>query len=288
VTIRRPARCHQAGPLFPQKGSDVPYRALLFGSVVFVLVSAFAGCGGDSDPIPSPTLPTDVTVESYPNSVVLGAPGFQHIQYTPGAGVVAATVTAPVSSSLLPAGRTSLVAEHRDARYPGLILACVSGKGDSTNVVTGINLGVITQSAAVLLDGSWRAVDTEAAWTSAASAGGSWIGWENCGAKPEGSPSPSSRLFPGVDRGYAEDVYDGNPSTSFNPLRRPVAPADVAKMISSEGLLTSEDPLRPLRLTLRAYTDGLANVIFVEIGEPVSAAPASARGFISLYVRGYQ
>ena len=112
------------------------------------------------------------------------------------------------------------------------------------------------------------------------------MGWENCGAKPEGPPSPSSRLFPATDKGYAEDIYDGNPSTSFNSVRRPVAPADVAKMISSEGLLTSEDPLRPLLLTLRAYADGSGNVVLVEVGEPVATAPASARGFVSLYVRG--
>jgi hypothetical protein len=241
--------------------------------------------GGGSDTSTTASAPVPPATTAYPNSVVLGATGVQSLEYTVAAGAVAATITAAASSPYLPAARASLIAEHRDARYPGLILACVSGRGDSTNVITGINLGVITQSVAALLDGSWRAVNTEVAWASAASSGGTWVGWENCGAKPEGPPSPSSRLFPAADKGYAEDIYDGNPSTSFNSVRRPVTPQEVDKLISNEGLLTTEDPLRPLRLTLRAYANDKGDVVFIEVGEPIAIAPPSARGFIALYLR---
>ena len=92
---------------------------------------------------------------------------------------------------------------------------CVSGRGDSTNVVEGVNLGVIAESAAVLPDDTWNAIDAADAWASVvAQRTGLW-GWENCGVKPEGLPSPSSRRVPTAEGGFDEDVYDGNRATTF-------------------------------------------------------------------------
>jgi hypothetical protein len=212
-----------------------------------------------------------------------GAAAAQALTYVPGNTATLAAVTASTPSALLPAGTTSLVAEHTDAALPGLRVACVSGRGDSTNVVGHINLGVVAQSAAVLLDARWHAVDAASAWSAASARGTGWLGWENCGVKPEGAPSPSSRLVPAAG-GYAEDTYDGNPSTTINVIHRDVPASEVAAMLSSAGSLNSEDPSRPLRLFLRAYADDQQQVVFIESGTPVSAGAAPGDGFIALYV----
>ena len=259
------------------------HRAAGFAArfVFAVLVAALAACGSSGDS--SPSTPTTPTID-YPNSIALGAPVPQALVYTAGSATTPAMVIAPAASALLAAGTTPLVADHTDPALPGLRVACVSGTGDSTNVVTGINLGVISQSAAVLFDADWNPVESSSAWAAAVASGGAWLGWENCGVKPEGLPTPSSRLLPTSDGGYTEDVYDGNPSTTFNVVRRQVAPAEVAAMLSTDGDLTTEDPLRPLRLTWRAYADGAGHMVFVEVGVPAAGAPASTRGFVALYV----
>ena len=244
-------------------------------------VSACGGGGGDAGvPLAPPTATT--TAVDYPSSVVPG-PAAQSLRYTPGSGTALASVSAAAASPLLPAGTTPLIAEHLDARLPGLRVACISGHGDSTNVVSGINLGVIAESAAVLLDTRWKPVDAAAAWAMAVAQGSSWSGWENCGVKPEGSPSPSSTLLPTPDGGYAEDVYDGNPGTTFNVVSQRFSSSDVAAMLGA-GLATRNDPQRPLRLTLGAYTDGAGHTIFIESGVAASGAAASVRGFIALYL----
>ena len=140
MTTRRPGQRHQAGPvsLFSKECAlEGRLRGSLHGLLMCAVVFALAACGGGGSDSSAATPARAVPVSTaYPNSIVLGATGFQHLEYTPAAGALAATVTAAASSTVLPLGRTALVAEHRDARYPGLILACVSGKGDSTNVMT--------------------------------------------------------------------------------------------------------------------------------------------------------
>ena len=258
-------------------------------SLVATLLAACSGGGGGGDggsPVaaaPPPSMPPVATTTDYPRSVVLGAAGTQDLVYAPASGSTLATVTAKATSSLLKVGATAVVAEHVEPTLSGLRVVCVSGRGDSTNVVTGIDLGVVAKSAAVLFDASWTAVDAVSAWTQAVARGGVLLGWENCGVKPEGAPSVSSRLTPAADGGYGEDVYDGNPGTTYNVVSRRVAPAVVAAMLSDAGSLTVDDPLRPLRLTLRAFRDGAGNTVFVESGEPVPGAPATAQGFVAPY-----
>jgi len=246
-----------------------------------MLGALLAACGGGGSDAPAP--PDAPATIDYPHSIALGLAAPADLVYAPAEGTAAATVSSATAATLLPAGTTALLAEHSDPRLPGLRVACVSGHGDSTNVVAGINLGVIAESAAVLLDARWNAVDPAQAWSAAAVAGAAWSGWENCGVKPEGAPSPSSRLVPDADGGYTEDVYDGNPSTTFNVVRRQVAPAEVSAMLSTAGSVNADDPQRSLQLTLRAYGDADGHTVFIEIGVPVAGAPAAARGFIALY-----
>ena len=247
-----------------------------------VAAAALPGCGGGGTgeaPTPSTSMSTE-----YRHSVAVGLPGEQKLLYRAGTGSNAATVFASTGSTLLPVGVSALVAEHDEPQLPGMRIACVSGKGESINVVTGINAGVIAESAAVLLDDHWQAVDANVAWSDAATVGAAYQGWENCGIKPEGPPSPSSRLVAAYDGSYTEDVYDGNPGTTFSVIRRIVTAADVDKMLAPQGATTTEDPLRPLVLTLRAWRNDAGRVVFVETGVPTVQAPAEARGFIALYI----
>jgi len=273
-------RCALLSAAMPQ----LPSRAASSTARVaggWMLGAALAACGGGGSDAPMPPGPP-ATID-YPHSVALGLAAPADLVYAAAVGTAAATVTGPNAATLLPAGTTALLAEHSDPRLPGLRVACVSGNGDSTNVVAGINLGVIAESAAVLLDARWSAVDPAQAWSAAVASGAAWSGWENCGVKPEGAPSPSSRLVPEADGGYSEDVYDGNPSTTFNVVRRQVAPAEVDAMLSPAGGMNAEDSQRPLQLTLRAYGDAGGHTVFIEIGVPAAGAPAAARGFIALY-----
>lgn len=259
--------------------------SMLWLAIVAAGLLASCGGGGTSSPSPSQTPATPATT-TYPNSVVVGAPVAQSLVYTAATAGMQATVTTTVASPLLTIGATLVLAEHVDGSLPGLRVVCVSGHGETTNVVSGIDLGVIAESAAVLLDADWHAVEATAAWTAAVAGGGAWLGWVNCGVKPEGAPSPSSRLVPTAGGGYVEDVYDGNPGTTFQAIRRNVAATDVAAMLAPGGLLALDDPLRPLQLFLRAYADAAGHVVFVESGTPAIGAPPSARGFVSFYQPG--
>ena len=258
-----------------------------------VLHLALAGCGGSggSDapgaPVattpPVTTPPPTATTVDYPASVVLGLSTVQDVVYTPASGTTPASVAVTSASTLLRVGANPVVAEHVEASLAGVRVVCASGNGQTTNVVTGINPGVLAKSAAVLFAANWSATDATAAYTAAIARGGAWVGWENCGVKPEGAPSPSSRLRPRADGGYGEDVYDGNPGTTYNVVSRSEATSVVAAMLSDAGYATVEDPTRPLRLRLRAYRDGSGNTVFVETGDPVASAPAGTQGFIAPY-----
>jgi hypothetical protein len=249
----------------------------------FAIAALPVGCGGGGS---APGTPPADTSTVYAHSVVPGASAPQSIVYRPAAGVSQATVTTTSASALLATGTTPVLAEHVEAQLAGMRVVCVSGFGASTNVVADVNIGVVAESAAVLLDAGWEAIDAGAAWRDAVASGGAWLGWENCGVKPEGLPSPSSRLVPTPSGGYEEDVFDGNPGTTFQTIHRSVAGADVAAMLSASGLLALDDPKRPLQLTLRAYADAAGHRLLVESGIPASGAAASARGFVALYVPG--
>ncbi len=241
------------------------------------------GCGGGGSADTMSTPPTD-TSAIYARSVVLGASSPQSIVYRPASGTGQATVTTTIASALLPIGTTPVLAEHLESQLPELRVVCISGFGETINVVAHVNPGVIAESAAVLLGSGWSATDARDAWSAATASGGAWLGWENCGVKPEGLPSPSSRLVPTPAGGYVEDIFDGNPGTTFQVIRRTVAASDVAAMLTPAGLLALDDLERPLQVTLRAYADAAGHRLLVQSGVPAAGAAPSARGFIALYV----
>ncbi|MDE1927153.1 MAG: hypothetical protein KGI36_08210, partial [Burkholderiales bacterium] len=222
---------------------------------------------------------------AYDHSVALGGWQAQPIGYSAGSATTPATVSTASASALLAAGSNALVAIHQEPALAGLIEVCVSGDGQSTNVVAPINLGVIAQSAAVLLDAGWSPLaDPAAAWAALAARQAVLDGWENCGVKPEGAPSPSSRLTAQAGGGYAEDVYDGNPGTTYNVVSQTVTAAQMAAMLSATGYATSADPTRPLQLYWRFYADAAGHQLAIEMGLPQAGAPAALKGFIALYV----
>jgi len=159
----------------------------------------------------------------------------------------------------------------------------VSGNGSSIGVLVAINPGVVTVGAAVLISTQWTEGDTDTAWAAAAAAQASWDGWENCGVKPEGPPIKSSTVTPAAIGRYIEDIVVANPGTNFTTLRLATSAADGAAMRRS-GVLTTEGPMRPLRITWRAFRDRAGNTAWVERREPAAAAPAGTRGFITLFV----
>ncbi len=66
-----------------------------------------------------------------------------------------------------------------------------------------------------MLDGSWTASTTpDANWSALGASAAVFDGWENCGAKAEGSPSPSSTLTINADGSFSDNVFDGNPTTT--------------------------------------------------------------------------
>jgi hypothetical protein len=248
------------------------------------LLAACGGGGGDASPGSTSTTPAGPSAVTYASSIVVGSLTAQSVDYTApatGAGASAsAYVSVTAASTLLSVGRNTLVAEHLDASLPGTREVCVSGRGESTNVVAPINLGVIAQSAAVLLDTSWSPVaDQTAAWASIAATGLELSGWQNCGVKPEGLPSRSSALRPQSGGGYIEDVYDGNPGTTFNVVTQNVPASQVAAMLSSTGFAAVDGLQNPVRLYWRLYANGAGRQLLIESGIPASGAA----GFVAAY-----
>ena len=256
---------------------DLRARVLLAALFISVAGCGGGGGGGSGGGMATPT--------EYAHSVPLGSWVGQSIDYIAGQSTTPAEVTSSTASALLPTGSTALVAEHVEASLPGVREVCVSGHGESTNVIAPINLGVIAQSAAVLLDAGWNPVGNRAgAWAAIAQRRAVLSGWENCGVKPEGAPSPSSLLTAQTDGGYAEDVYDGNPATTFNVISHAVPAAQMAAMLSDSGYPTSGDPARPMQLYWRIYGNGAGRQLLIEMGLPSAGAPPSLKGFIALYV----
>jgi len=281
---------HPFAALFGQAwGRTDSYHAL-----VLCLVLALVSCGGGggstsvSTSISTETLTTPATTSValgstyYPNSLVVGVNGFQELVLTPMVSAPA-VLKAPSASQLLKAGANLVLTQYSNVNLPGLSMVCISGVGSTTNIISDINLGDYSQSAALMMSSNWNAIDPVAAWLQASQSGKSWQGWEDCGIKPEGPPSPSSTMVPNAQGGYSEAVYDGNPGTTFNVLANNFSVDQVASMLSPAGLVSTINPKRSLLLTLRAYADNAGHQIWVEMGYPLTPTD-STLGFVALYV----
>ena len=192
-----------------------------------------------------------------------------------------ATVTTTSASTLLPIGTTPVLAEHPESHCLDCACVCISGFGETMNVVTHVNPGVIAESAAVLLDSGWSATDP-GPWSAAAASGGAWIGWENCGVKPEGLPSRRRASFPRRRAATSRTSSTAIPERPSRSSAASVARGDVAAMLSPAGLLALDDLERPLQLTLRAYADGAGHGCSSRAASRPSAWPLR-RGASSLF-----
>jgi hypothetical protein len=181
-------------------------------------------------------------------------------------------LSGPLSAPPLAHGATKLTTLH--AAAPGAAVACVSARSDRIGTVADVNLDVHIKSVAVLLDARWRRVsDPRAAWAGIAAAGRRFANWENCGAKAEGPPSPASVLVASPYGGYADDVLDGNPGTTFNIVARHYGADAVAAMLGGQG-----------------YPDGEVRIFMSVLEGPqgmalVQQGIAAQGGFIAFYVQ---
>ena len=252
-----------------------------------VCLGLVAGCGGGGGDNAVPVQASPAPVQSgaasvnYPQSVVLGSLSAQALELREAAPPTATVLVAPAASALLVAGSNPLSSLYRNAATPGALIACVSAPTSSTGLVGGINLGVNIKSAAVLLDKGWSDAGANAL-SALAAAGAQFDGWENCGEKPEGKPSPASTrtLLPGG--GLRDDIYDGNPSTNLNIITQNVSAAQLAAMLSGSGYGVASSTGVAFTVWLRVYRDAGGRILLVEQGLPV-AGPAT-QGYLSMYL----
>jgi hypothetical protein len=256
---------------------------------VALFLSMIAGCGGGSgdNGNATPTQATPAPIQTgavsvaYPRSATLGSLAAQPLELREATPPVATVLVAPAASALLVAGSNPLSSLYRSAGTPGALVACVSAPTNSTGLVGGINLGVNIKSAAVLLDASWS--DAGANVLSALAAiGASFDGWENCGEKPEGRPSPASTRTLLPNRGMRDDIYDGNPSTNLNIITVDTSAAALAAMLSAQGYAATASSGAAYTVWLRVYRNDSGSVVLVEQGLPTSG-PAS-QGYLALYL----
>lgn len=254
--------------------------------VAALCLGMIAGCGGGGDnsgnavivqttPAPGQTISASVT---YPKSVVLGNLAAQPLDLREAAPPAATVVVTSTASALLAAGSNPLSSLYRSATTPGALIVCVSAPTSSTGLVSGINLGVNIKSAAVLLDNSW----TETGAAALPANGVVFEGWENCGEKPEGRPSPGSTRTLLPDGRMRDDIYDGNPSTNLNIVTLITSAAQLAAMLSAPGYAVTASSGAAYTVWLRVYRNGGGSILLIEQGLPVSGL--AMHGYLSMYL----
>lgn len=251
------------------------------------LIAACGGGGGDggagsSGAGAAPAAPANVSV--YPNSLTLGSVNAVPLSLSAATTTTNAMLISPVVAPLLTAGNNPLVSTHLAAGVPGAGTACVSAVTNSIGTVAGVNAGVNIKSVAALLDNSWSASATPSAnWTALGAAGAVFDGWENCGAKAEGAPSPSSTLTVNADGSFSDNVFDGNPSTTVTTINQSFTAAQAASLLSDAGYLDSSQPADPQTIRLKLYHNAAQQTVLVEQGIPASGATGQNPGFIAIY-----
>jgi len=247
-----------------------------------------AGCGGggsddaaSSTPAPAPVLPA---ATAYQNSLTLGSVAPQSLSFVPATSTANAMLTSPVAAPLLAAGNTPLVSSHFQSGVAGAGIACVSAPTDRIGTVTGVNAGVNIKSIAILLDQTWTASPTPAAtWTALGSAAATFDGWENCGAKAEGSPSPSSTLIVHTDGSFTDNVFNGNPSTTVSIVDQGFTAPQATSMLSDAGYTDFSQASNPQLIRLKIYQNAARQTILVEQSIPSSGATNKNPGFVAIY-----
>ena len=236
------------------------------------------GSGGSAPPAPS----SNASV--YQNSTTLGSVGAVSLSLIAATTTANAMLVSPVAAPLLTAGNNTLVSTHLATNVTGAGTACVSAPTNSIGTVTGVNAGVNIKSVAALLDNGWTVSATPSAnWTTLGAGSAVFDGWENCVAKAEGAPSPSSTLTVNADGSFSDNVFDGNPSTTVTTVNQSFTAAQAASLLSDAGYLDSSQPANPQTIRLKIYHNAAQQTVLVEQGIPVSGATSQNPGFVAIY-----
>ncbi|WP_345816442.1 hypothetical protein AAGS40_19570 [Paraburkholderia sp. PREW-6R] len=255
-----------------------------------VMLAACGGGGGGSSAeaggAPAGNPPPAAMATAYPASVLLGSVAPVSLSLTTGANAASVVMISPVAAPLVTPGDNALASTYRPAAFPGAGIACVSAPGNTIGTLTGVNAGVNIKSAAVLLDGSWTVSAAPLqTWEALGASTAVFDGWENCGAKAEGAPSPSSTLTVAANGSFTDNVFDGNPSTTVNIVDRQLTTAQASAMLSAQGYLDSTQPANPTQVYLRILQNASGQTVLEEQGIPQSGATAGNPGFVAIYFR---
>ncbi|SDR35136.1 hypothetical protein SAMN05443245_4955 [Paraburkholderia fungorum] len=249
-----------------------------------LLLAACGGGGGGDSSGAADTPPATPPMSVYQNSVTLGSTSTVSLSIIPATTTANAILVSPVVAPLLMAGNNSLVSMHLSTTTSGSGIACVSAATNSIGTVTGVNAGVNIRSVAALLDNTWSvSASPSADWAMLGASAAIFDGWENCGAKAEGAPSPSSTLIVNADGSFSDNVFDGNPSTTVTIVGQSFNATQAASLLSNDGYLDMSQPATPQIIRLRLYHNAARQTVLVEQGIPVSGATNQTPGFIAIY-----
>ncbi|WP_244818150.1 hypothetical protein [Caballeronia sp. Lep1P3] len=257
------------------------------GRTIIAAVSAmlFASCGGGSSgSTSSPPPPATSNGIAYQNSILLGSATPVSLSIVPATATASASLVSPVAAPHVAAGSNALNSLYAPAKFAGAGIACVSATANSIGTVTNVNVGVNVKSVAALLDATWIASANAAAqWAAFAASGKVFDGWENCGAKAEGGPSPASTLIVGADGSFSDNVFDGNPSTTVSIVNQGFTANQAQSMLSDAGLLDTSQPDNPQVIRLRVYGNAANQTVLVEEALPVAGATNDKPGYVAIY-----
>jgi hypothetical protein len=253
-------------------------------------VICVAGCGGGGSggggggrDAASPPPPVS-NATAYQSSVVLGSTSTVALSVVPATTTANAILDSPVAAPLIVAGSNALVSLHQQSGYAGAGIACVSANADSVGTVTSVNVGVNVKSAAALLDTTWTVVANPAStWSTFGAGAKTFDGWENCGAKAEGSPSPSSTLIVKADGSLTDNVFDGNPATTVRIVDQGFDAAQASAMLSNAGLLDTSQAASPRIIRLKIYQNASGQTVLVEQAIPTAGASNATPGYVAIY-----
>jgi hypothetical protein len=271
---------------------EIASRRTAKGFAAALLAVGALGCGGGGDdggsnagtPTVGNPAPAPQKVAVYQNSLTLGSTSAVSLSVVAGTSTTNAMLVSPVATPLLSAGNNPVLSTHLAANVPGAGIACVSAAANSIGTVTGVNAGVDVKSVAVLLDDGWSASAAPSAnWAALGASGAVFDGWENCGAKAEGAPSPSSTLTVNAGGSFSDNVFDGNPSTTVTTINQNFTAAQAASLLSDTGYLDGSQPALAQTIRLKLYHNVAQQTVLVEVGIPVSGATGQNPGFIAIY-----
>jgi hypothetical protein len=253
----------------------------------FVATALMSACGGGGDGGGNAAVPPAPSSNAsvYQNSLTLGSVAVVSLSLIAATTTANAMLVSPIAAPLLAVGNNTLVSTHLATNVAGAGTACVSAPTNSIGTVTGVNAGVNIKSVAALLDNSWSVSATPSAnWTTLGASGAVFDGWENCGAKAEGAPSPSSTLTVNADGSFSDNVFDGNPSTTVTTVNQSFTAAQAASLLSDAGYPDTSHPANPQTIRLRIYHNAAQQTVLVEQGIPASGATNQNPGFVAIYL----